>query len=102
MKSAIALIVMVVSLNSYAHFYFGPVQMTTLAPTLFSVGTSEFSKSENRKAAEILVRDANDYRQDGTLSIKLAQQIDDVQKSIEASDEEAVDLLIDIAGEILK
>jgi hypothetical protein len=44
----------------------------------------------------------NEYHQDGTLSIQLAEQIKVVQKTLEVSDEEAVDVLVDIATDILK
>lgn len=103
MKSALVLMALVFSVNSYAHFYLSPSQISTLAPTLSSAGlTDTSSRGANKIAAETLIKDANEYRSNGTVSMKLATQISDLQISLEVSDEEAVDMLVDIANTILE
>lgn len=102
MKKALIVALMTVSFASHAHFYISPSLLSTMAPTLSSAGLTDSSRSSTRqKAAENLIKDANEFRASGTMSAKLSELVQAVQSESELSESEAVDFLEAHANSIL-
>lgn len=97
MKSLFVLLAIALSANSYAvevsEFTKGSLAVTGIFTSTTS-GVKPFGKLEQ------IIRDANEYHQNGgRASSYLAQQIRDLQKTMDISDDEAVDLLVEVAQE---
>lgn len=102
MKSLIALAVLVFSFNSFAAP--SKIILSTVYVTAPTTGLSSIiSGSELNfcKEAQELLEDANDYYLSGALTPALESHINHVQELNEVSDQEAVDMLVATAQEIL-
>lgn len=94
MKSLIVLLAIAFSMNSYALEASKGTLAVSFIFTSTSSGVKPFGKLEE------LIRDANEYHQNGgRASAYLAQQIRNLQKTMDVSDDEAVDLLVEAAQE---
>lgn len=102
MKISLVLMALALSANTYASgFYLSPSQQLTLSPMTTSFSLADASQSTNHKAAAELLKDAQEYRMSGEVSVALANQIAGIQKTHDVSEEDAVDLLIGLANDIL-
>jgi hypothetical protein len=95
MKSLIVLLAVTFSMNSFALEATKGVLAVTVISTLTTSGIKPFGK------AEAVIRDANEYRLTGIAPIYLADQVKNLQSENDVSDDEAVDLLVEAAQEIL-
>lgn len=98
MKVLMMALLLSFSSQSFAYSATESILGTSIILTVTSAGTSQ---TDGFKAEEI-IRDANEYYLNGgKASTYLAQQIKDIQKGMEVSDDEAVDLLVSVAKEQL-
>lgn len=86
MKSAIVLLAILFSTNTFALEAFNTTYQITMITSMLSQAPIK---------GEVIVKDANEYYQTGNLSPVLAQEIRALQSHIELSDAEAVDLLLE-------
>lgn len=99
MKTVIVLLAVTLSLNSFANEAASQSTIGMGAATAILTSTTSGIKPFGK--AEIIIRDANEYHLTGVASPYLAGQIKNLQSEMEISDDEAVDLLVQTAKEIL-
>jgi hypothetical protein len=95
MKSLIALTVLVFSVNSFAHSVGNSTLITSFVT---DVSTNGFNIC--KEAAQVL-EDANNFYATGESSVSLTAHIKNIQSESRVSDEEAVDMLVASAQDIL-
>lgn len=99
MKNFIVLLAITFSVNSFANEAASQstigIGAATGILTLTTSGIKPFGK------AEVIMRDANEYHLTGVASPYLADQIKHLQSEMDISDDEAVDMLVETAKEIL-
>ena len=99
MKKTITILSLIFSANTYAYSLGDSTVITAATPFLSSATTSG---PLPEKQAAIILNDTQEFFQSGKLSSFLAQKIKDVQAvDLSASDEEAIDRLINEAESIL-
>lgn len=108
MKTLITLLAIAFSANSFASgSYLDPSDRTTLAPffgtTILEVSSegSTDATSSKRKIAKVIIQDSQEFRLSGVATIALAESIKNVQGMSDVSDEEAVDIIVDMAQGLL-
>lgn len=107
MKTLITLLAIAFSANSFAHgFYLSPSQQITLSPflgTSFTALSVEVSTdaTSSKKASYKLLQDVQEYHMSGVASAALTESIKQVQSMHEVSSDESVDMLVEMAKEIL-
>jgi hypothetical protein len=100
MKSIIALLSIAFSANSFAYSAADSTVLTSAFPMLMSATTSGILPE---KLAAMVLNDAQDLIQNDKMSVFLNQKIKEVQAiHKDASEEDALDLLINAAETILK
>lgn len=99
MKTLIVLIAVTFSINSFAQ---QPSYQSTLGMGAASgILTSTTSGIKPFGKAEAVIRDANEYYMNGTITIYLAEQIQNIQAENDVSADEAIDMLVETSKEIL-
>lgn len=86
MKSAIVLLAILFSANTFALEAFNTTFQVTMITSMLSQAPIK---------GEAIAKDANEYYQTGVLSPILTQEVRALQSHIELSDAEAVDLLLE-------
>lgn len=99
MKTLIVIALVTFSFQSFANEV--SYQSTVGIGAASGILTSTTSGIKPFGKAEIIIRDANEYHLTGVASLYLAQQIKNLQSEMDVSDDEAVDLLVETAKEIL-
>ncbi|MBC7714913.1 MAG: hypothetical protein H7177_16315 [Rhizobacter sp.] len=100
MKTTIALLSLVISANVFAYSLADSTVLTTASPMLSSATTSG---TLPQKQAQQVINDAQDLIQDGKMSAFLNQKIKEIQAvHADASEADALDLLINQAESVLK
>lgn len=79
-----------------------PSVLTTLLPINLTGLTAMTSSGYNGKEAELVLQDGQEYFQSGVMTPFMAEKINALQSTQELSDDEAVDMLMNKALEILK
>lgn len=99
MKKLIAIVTVILSVNSFAASFVG----TTLLPTQ-SLALSSVSTAGNvQKEAAQVINDSQELIQSGKMSAFLNQKIKDIQsQDSSVSDQDALDALISVSEQILK
>lgn len=106
MKSALVLMALVFSANSFAGELNDSEKIvlmssvSILAPTALTSDVT--SSGALRKEASEVIADANEYYQSGAISPRLGEHISNLQKKHDISLDEAVDTMVEIASDILK
>lgn len=108
MKTLITLLAIAFSANSFAHgTYLNPSQKTVLAPffgtSLLAEATYSSSNVTSSKhyAGKMIIEAAQEYHQSGIATPALAESMKNIQDINEVSDDEAVDMLVDMAQELM-
>ncbi len=100
MKTTIAILSLILSMNTFAYSLGDSTVITGATPFLTSATTTG---PLPEKQAEIILNDSQEYFQSEKLSSFLGQKIKDLKASDESlSDDDAIDLLVNEARQILK
>ncbi len=100
MKTTIALLSLVLSANVFAYSIADSTVLTSATPLLSSATTSG---TLPEKQAAMVINDSQEFFQSGKLSVFLSQKISDAKAlNAGASDEEALDMLLNEAESLLK
>lgn len=101
MKTTIALLSLVLSANVFAYSVADSTVISLASPFLLSASSS--GAYDDFKQAAMVLNDAQELIQNGRMSVFLNQKIKEVQAvHAEASEADALDLLINEAESILK
>lgn len=101
MKKLVLLLSCFLSVTSYAEIKLNAFQVTSLVPLASTAGTTAATQNQRREHAKEILADANEYLQGDGLSVKLAEHVRNIKSQEEMSTAEAVDVLIEIANQVL-
>ncbi len=101
MKKLVLLLSCVFSMSSYAEIKLNAFQVTSLLPIATSAGTTAATQNQRMEQAKEILNDANEYRLGEGLSVKLAEHVKNIKAQESMSTAEAIDVLIEIANQVL-
>jgi hypothetical protein len=102
MKSVIAMLSLVISVNVFAESVTNSTALTTASPLISSASSSTTSGTAPEKQAVLVLNDAQEFIQSGNASAFLSQKIKEVQEAnAGASESDALEMLVNEAESIL-
>lgn len=102
MKKLVLLLSCFLSATSYAEIKLNAFQVTSLVPLASTVGTSASTQNQRIENAKEILADANEYRMGDGLSVRLSEHVKSIKAQEEMSTAEAVDVLIELANQVLE
>lgn len=100
MKKLIIMLAAVLSTSLYAAPE-NPLLSTTGAPTASTILSSLMTQGGFKGEAEAIIKEGQDFYQTGEMGIIIAKRVEELQEEEDMSDNEAIDILMERAQEIL-